>query len=117
MTGGNYRSNYHGLQYAHAASPGYHRSLTVRSHARNQLTSTIESTAARCCAAVMAEWVGRVEFPRGRGSPVGRDSVLNQIEGFLEVVVCFGKQVAGRLNLVHCRGGPGRRSWDRAFRH
>jgi len=106
MTGGNYRSNYYGLQYAHAPSPGYHRWLTVRSRARNQLTSASESTAAWCCAAVMA---AQEALARG-GSLPWRDSVLNQIEGFLEVIVCFGKQMSGRLNLVHGRGRPGRRS-------
>ena len=43
--------------------------------------------------------------------------MLNQVEGFFEVVVCFGKQMPGRLNLVHGRGGPGRLRLDQAFGH
>ena len=104
MTGGNYRSNYYGLQYAHVPSPGYHRPLTVRSHAHNpahERKRVHRSLVLRC-------GDGRMGCPGG--TLPWRDSVLNQIEGFLEVVVCFGKQMSGRLNLVHCRGRPGRRS-------
>jgi hypothetical protein len=46
VTGGNYRSNYYGPQYAHAASPDHHRSLTAPSQAHTGLTSAVESAAA-----------------------------------------------------------------------